>query len=649
MNPNEIPSWLEQHDGADGPPQTDANGVTTHRAKDGSYLTVYAGQVRMISSPPMQPQTDEQAPAQPAQRTGGGMGQTELEAKIAELQKQYPGLKFMGQSIKDKDVKTIKDGLPVTVTTRVPVVEWRDPSTGYTLTAEVGEGGGSYTVVEDRIIDANKGDKQPSGTKEGDTRGPQNGPKREVFRNGQWVTEDNPLYKPENPTAPKEEVNPSDPTRIRRWNPKANNGQGGWEDAGPNAAGVAAAAPKPEKAPDGTYGYWDTKQTPPKWVPIQGGPQAVRTPVEINGQWGVWESGSDGTPVWKPVNAPQATPAPAEAGNFRPDPNKPALGLVEFTQQLAALRADGKLTDKQYEDAIRNAHAAATSEASRLDTITRAQQTQQANEINQRATDMQASSNRLTAANSATQNALDTSLKMAGNFTNASYASAGGPILPAVMALQDARAMAWGGMNSPAPVGTQGYPALQQVGQMGLSSPAPTTNVAVSSTNGIPPQGAPPTALAPGMTAPLLPPRPVTAPVVAAPQQVAPATPGSQQARDDWRTQPNAPTPIPAQARDGYAQEGSATPFSPVPSQVVPNMIQQQEGPVGGQVLPGPWNQPSQMPVPVVYPDNAGAVSQQLPAILPAVNTLGIAAEVAARGGYTPEVMQQALRELGWS
>lgn len=199
MNPSDIPRWLDEHGGADGPPQTDANGVTTHRARDGSYVTVYNGQVRMIGHGSQAAPGAETTTA-PVQAAGGGMDQAALEARIAELQKQYPGLKFMGRSMKEKNRSRVDEdtGRTVTETVSVPVVEWRDPTTGYTLAAEVGPGGGTYTVTEDRLIPGNKGDAE---------RGNQ---------------------------PPKEEPNPADPTRMRRWNPSTNQ----WEDAGPNAVEI---------------------------------------------------------------------------------------------------------------------------------------------------------------------------------------------------------------------------------------------------------------------------------------------------------------------------------------------------------------------------------------------------------------------------
>jgi hypothetical protein len=125
------------------------------------------------------------------------------------------------------------------------------------------------------------------GDQEGDIRGPQTNPTREVYRGGKWVFEPNPGYQapataqaapptekdengrhyiwqpnpggpdkggqwidtgpsapdkmPKPPTPPTERVNPADPTRRQVWNPTANGGAGGWDDAG----AVAQDASKP--------------------------------------------------------------------------------------------------------------------------------------------------------------------------------------------------------------------------------------------------------------------------------------------------------------------------------------------------------------------------------------------------------------------
>ena len=254
-------------------------------------------------------------------------------------------------------------------------------------------------------------------------------------------------------------------TRIRK--------QGGQETqvttylppgGGAEVPSLPAEPPKPVQGPDGTYGYWDTTGPQPKWVSIQGGPQAPKTPIQINGQYGYWDQ-SSGRPVWISIEAPAEKAPPPEVGQFAPDINKPAMGLVEYAQKLYALRSAGKITEKQQADALAYAHEAASSEATRLDHIRASQAQQQANEINQRNADLQASVSRGTQANTATQNAFTTAASLAGAMTPKNYTPG---LMQAILGLQDARQQQWHGLDRPPTVGTQGYPMLQGLNQMGL-------------------------------------------------------------------------------------------------------------------------------------------------------------------------------------
>ncbi|MCC6315455.1 MAG: hypothetical protein IT337_15730, partial [Thermomicrobiales bacterium] len=196
MNPNDIPRWLDEHGGAAGPPETDANGVTTHRARDGSYVTVFNGQVRMIGSRPTD-SSDTTPSAPPAAGRGSGpMNQAELDAYIAA---QAPGGDVnnweFNRGTKTKEIQSAAG----TRTVQVPFVQWIDRKTGRTLEYEVQPGGGSYTEVFNGVKPENKKDMQntPGAAREGDVRGvAKDQKKRERFVNGQWVVEDNPLYEP---------------------------------------------------------------------------------------------------------------------------------------------------------------------------------------------------------------------------------------------------------------------------------------------------------------------------------------------------------------------------------------------------------------------------------------------------------------------
>lgn len=198
MNPSDIPRWLDEHGGADGPPQTDANGVTTHRARDGSFVTVYNGQVRMIGhgAPAGVPVNTEPTAAPAAGRGSGAMNQAELDAYIAA---QAPGGDVnnweFNRGTKTKEIQSAAG----TRTVQVPFVQWIDRKTGRTLEYEVQPGGGSYTEVFNGVKPENKKDVTPGAAQ-----------------------------------PPRREPNPADPTRMQTWNPQANDGKGGWEDAGQN-------------------------------------------------------------------------------------------------------------------------------------------------------------------------------------------------------------------------------------------------------------------------------------------------------------------------------------------------------------------------------------------------------------------------------
>lgn len=447
-----------------------------------------------------------------------------------------------------------------------------------------------------------------STVKEGDTRGPQTGKTREVYRNGAWVVEANPVYQaPEAPKPTAVTASTDQPFIVQQM-------PDGTIKSTPN---VNYVGPKPER---GTT------------LTIKGGDgKTYLVPVDAQGNPG--QARDSGVP------AEGNQPLPAGMPTFRPDPAKPGLGIIEYAEQLTALKsqrnADGspKLTDAQYLQAITQAHQNVTAEAKRLDLIQSAQQQQQTNAINQRSTDIQASVSRLNSANTATQNALDTSQAMAKAFTPSSYAAAGGPILPAVLAMQDARAQSWGGFNQPPQVTTQGYPALGQLNQMGLT-PNPNAvipavaqlgNMANANQIGA---GGIGSAVAP--TSVGTPMAPAQAAAVGGPPAI-PMTPERVQgmmANPAFRPMPEAT----------YVPPGGTPPMVPgMPSPV---------GDTGAPPVPAPINpaagQPGNDPNAPV-----GMAPQQQP-VLPAVHQMGLIAEMRASGAYPPEVVDEAARSLGW-
>lgn len=366
MIPESIRAEIEAKGGLLGQPEPQGNGTTIYRAVSGDYVVVddRTGQPRMRGfSPPSEGVPVQQAPAQPAASAApatppgaGGMNQQQLEELLRRVAPNNdPVNRFtFTEGTKEKTIRESDPTAPGGFTSRVIRVPWRkwtDAATAYRVEVDV-EPDGSYSLVYNGRDESVRG--TPSATTTAQAT----------------------------PQKPQDEVNPNDPTRMRRWNPEANGGKGGFEDAGPNQAEIDRRKkeadaeadknrPKPEKAPDGTYGYWDTKQTPPKWVPLTG-PQAQRTPVEINGHYGVWEPGADGVPVWKPIAAPQAGATAKNVDPFTPDFADPAadLGLGKWAAKQRAKIGlppeQGGITQKEYDDAASAAHASATTSISNI-------------------------------------------------------------------------------------------------------------------------------------------------------------------------------------------------------------------------------------------------------------------------------------------
>lgn len=235
---------------------------------------------------------------------------------------------------------------------------------------------------------------------------------------------------------------------------------------------------------------------------VNGQPYFVQTTVSKDGKTPPVIKTYDGNGKEVPGGLPGVTPPPAEAGSFTPDRNKQAGGLIEHIQKLAELRAKNKLTDVQYAAAVTEAHAIAKAAAGQWDAEVSAQQNAATSLVQQRGQDINASTSRLGYANQATKDAFDTSMKYAAAMTPKGMAGAG-PILPAIMALQDSRAMGWGGMNQPPLITTGQFPAWNQLAHAGgpgsnvaavnaATAAAPTVPNALGLGAGIGTQSAPP-------------------------------------------------------------------------------------------------------------------------------------------------------------
>lgn len=413
---------------------------------------------------------------------------------------------------------------------------------------------------KDRQAQAARGDQ------EGDTRGPQTGQTREVFRGGKWVVEPNPLYqsggtgtttKPATPpggssetegtplpgggwdnSRPRqvikdkngtviwsEELTGADLTAWRN-NQQASQPQTGEERAAvPNRPGwtsvtrtrvqngsttkvtsyvgpdgkevpsLPAETPKttPAQAPDGSWGYWDSTGGSPRWVPIQGGPQAEQKPVQVNGQWGVWKPGANGgAPTFVPV---QGVPTGAEpAGAPRPSGRlgEAAADLEAYDQWLAPQVRSGKITEAQADklrEARRSFWATALEEQQG---VVNTQNTAFNGQVTQRNATMTDLANRRTNSTSIANQASADLLPLATKLGGGPNAAAGLSNAIRNARVEAANFVTMSGANEMVPEITMG-PALTAVNQMPLpggTTMAPGFNPRAGAPPAPSPQGA---------------------------------------------------------------------------------------------------------------------------------------------------------------
>jgi hypothetical protein len=168
MTPEQIEQWYREHGGKASEPTTDANGVTAHRAADGSFINVRRdGSLAMqgggapaegaapVASPPA-----STAPAS----GGGGMNQQQVEQWIAQnggpgavqytSEKQRVPNPAFSMTLPDGSVNPqYQPGQPPTV--EVVSEAWINSKTGATL--RVGRrDDGSFDVLENKSADPSK-------------------------------------------------------------------------------------------------------------------------------------------------------------------------------------------------------------------------------------------------------------------------------------------------------------------------------------------------------------------------------------------------------------------------------------------------------------------------------------------------------------
>lgn len=510
MTQADIDKWFAENGGElqrEGP---DANGVTTYRARNGQYINIDASglpRMRGYSPPeggsPEAPAAAAAQPAAPAVRPGGGMDQAALDAKLAQLQQQYPGLTFMGQSMKDKTVRrTNAFGDEVTETVRTPVVEWVDPKTGYTLTAEVEPGGGSYTITNDRLIRENigkpgdAGDAAPPGGKPYiDEDGP-NG--RRLGWNPATKQYDrdlgsSPSAQAAAATPPKEEVNPSDPTRLRKPD-----GRGGWVDAGPNAAVVQANQQRDDTTVVSTdytgvgqgrkkVTTYKSGRTTTEAAPTNAAVKAIRYETRNGRQVkvSVLDDGTETTEEDKPN--PAAAPLPSGVRPFVPDPSDPNgdYGVSTYNAYLQGLRRQGIINYDQGRELLMQAGQVVQTADTRNSRLDQQAQTARGQDITQRGQDIGEVASRRSAAGNAYQQADSQWLAMLKGMSGSDAGGLAAEAFLSALNLQQQNATDWGGMQDVPQVD----PAVMQAARGATQITAhPDGRIEVS------PPGAPPAA-----------------------------------------------------------------------------------------------------------------------------------------------------------
>ena len=578
MNPNDIPRWLDEHGGADGPPQTDVNGVTTHRAVDGSYVTVFNGQVRMIGhGSPSQGEQQQAAPAAQTQRQGVGMTQQELEAIINGWGASLGAGDFR-EEVKQEDVPNPAaydengqyiQGTPLTVKGPVTYRTWVKPGTNQRLTVKVNTDG-TYT----KVYDGADSSIQPS-------RAP-------------------------DAQAPKEEKNPNDPTRMRRWNPQSKQ----WEDAGPNQEEIErrekerAAANKPQtvstnttepyivtRMPDGSL-----KQEP---NPNYKGPEPKpSTNIQIKGSDGktylvpIGPDGKPGKPVDSGVPADNPnTPEPEGAPKPSFTVGDAAADLQKYQQWLnSEMRKPGATLTAARADQLLEARRKLWDTAlSEQAGIVNAQQSAFRDQLQQRGQTLNDQQSR---RSSATSIANQTEGDYAG-LMDKMGANPGGASI--AQAIAEARFNAGAFVDSMSGGGVPEIkmgPAYAQTAGMQLNpragSPVPTIPQTVAPAASVPAQpamAAPPTAPPPAPAAPAFRPMPVApAPVQAAPPQPSPLSPGQSGMMSPVLDSENPPVP------QNPGQPGMMSPYQDAENPAIPRAGAEAGGNVQmAPVQPAPW------------------------------------------------------------
>lgn len=453
---------------------------------------------------------------------------------------------------------------------------------------------GDFDIIDDKSADPNKPTEQ-SGTKEGDTRGPQNGPTREVFEGGKWTVKPNPLYqqdaqKPSYITSEGTvyEVYPGKPPKPIIQNAKpgqvVNVGNGRLVRVDQNG--------------QATVVYDDPRSKPEQ---------------DKDGQWYVTEQGADGKPTVRYIQ-----PQGQSTGQ---GPALPVLvlgqvqsGLRAYKDQLNREVASGRMTptvaDKRWKEAT-ELGGFAIQEA----------QTFQRDEESRRNADVNLRTNAMSNAQSGFNSALSFVQDLNSKLPEGS--TAGGAAFEAILGLQQLHARRMGAYDNP--YSGPNAPRSPQARGIDVATAATvgTTTTTIGNVLNKPPEAAP--APAPGAPAPAVQASAAAAPPPAmpsGPRPVAPAAPA-----------PAAPAPA--------APPMPAAPVAPAPPPVGQN-------PDAGQAL-GPTGDSGPLPQTAPGATLAPPPASEIPyGPLPYGQTvLPLAPSVDDASGLPPTVRPTVLPEPG--
>lgn len=540
MTTDEIKRWQDEHGGPGGDPETDANGITTHRAADGSFIAIRPNGTLAMRGHAPEPATAQAAftgtpAAEPTWAATGGMGMDQ-QALLALLAQIAPGgdtsrLEF-SQGVTKKTQRAIT-GQDEEVQT--PYVQWIDRATGRTIIADVGEGGNSYAVT----FNGTKPENKKEGATPASTTTTIEGTQVGTDANGQ------PVWDNEQPR----EVVRDQTGRVISSKPLVGTALQDWRESrerSRNPGGKTdAEIEKDQKEQEGRQrqddttiadvSYSGTGKNRQKVTTYKSGRKvteaaptnATAVSTSYDPRTGkktvTYDDGTTSTEEQKPDAASLGGPVPRNAPRYTPTAAGPTgdWGIVEYNEQLREAERLGVITRAQALQLLEAAGKAA--DVARNDAVTRQNQaaTARNQDITQRSQDVGEVQSRRSSAGSGFDN-------LFSDFnTNARYLGRGGGDIAArafmeALGARDATIARAGGYADVPRIGAADptvAPYLQAVRSTQIVAD-PDGNIAISPPGAVPPGTLPPNAIGAGSIG----------------NQPAPGA--APPMRDDWSTRP---------------------------------------------------------------------------------------------------------------